>query len=698
MITLKCGVCHAEVKLIDDHIAQCEVCQNLMLIPNVDDDVRNDMLNRGNYFRSNKEFDRAASSFEQIIARNDEDAEAHWNLVLARYGVDYVADPRSGIHKPTIHRNNKNSILDDVDYIAAMKYAPAQRRIQYEEQAMEINEIWKDYMEIARKEQPYDVFISYKESPGISTDPESRQAGSDRTEDSVIAQELYEDLTQRGLKVFLSRIVFASKLGEKYEPYIYAALQSSRVMLVVGTRRDYMEAVWVKNEWSRFLELRREDRTREIIPVIKHMDEYDLPEELEEFMPRNLERVGVKQDLIRGILKATGHADGNIEMLRNKNLAEVALKLLSEKKWNDAEEAAQQLLNKDSSSPEAYKVLFLAQNKCITLRECVKFEEDVQNMPAFVRMKNHANSQISAEIEEYIELRKLHKIYLEAKHKVELKNYEEAHQLFLQAGDYEDALELAASYAEKAEEQKRERIRKGNEKNCLEELNAIATQTRSGWGNANQEAGAFHARYIRVAGSKRNNPMDSSGLFYLYWAVGILIYALVTLVLQINNEDLEVEAFSVLIVLIFFWIVAGKLLSKYGEYMNGFLKFIIGNVGGLFASGAILVPVSKIAENLKNDLSEYVNYGIVFASVAALNFVVQSLIYITKLRQHVAAVNARAELEALCSQTIPGIIKDVFTKNTANVRAQYEELISAESYDAMFNKVMDQKLKISPDD
>ena len=56
-------------------------------------------------------------------------------------------------------------------------------------------------------------------------------------------------------RVFFSRITLEDKLGQEYEPYIFAALNSAKVMLAFGTCYDYYNAVWVKNEWSRFLQL-----------------------------------------------------------------------------------------------------------------------------------------------------------------------------------------------------------------------------------------------------------------------------------------------------------------------------------------------------------------------------------------------------------------------------------------------------------
>ena len=67
--------------------------------------------------------------------------------------------------------------------------------------------------------------------------------------------ELYYELVNEGYKVFFSKITLEGKLGIAYEPYIFAALQSSKVMVVISTKKEYANSPWVKNEWSRFLTL-----------------------------------------------------------------------------------------------------------------------------------------------------------------------------------------------------------------------------------------------------------------------------------------------------------------------------------------------------------------------------------------------------------------------------------------------------------
>ena len=186
------------------------------------------------------------------------------------------------------------SILADADYLAAVENAPDEesRRI-YQEEAARIAEIQKGILAISANKKPYDVFICYKET----------DENGQRTRDSQWAQDVYYGLTEQGLKVFFSRITLADKLGQQYEPYIFAALNSAKVMVVIGSRPEYFNAVWVKNEWSRYLSLMKHDHKRLLIPCYRDMDPYDLPEELSMLQSQDMSKIGFMQDLLRGIQK-----------------------------------------------------------------------------------------------------------------------------------------------------------------------------------------------------------------------------------------------------------------------------------------------------------------------------------------------------------------------------------------------------------
>lgn len=143
------------------------------------------------------------------------------------------------------------------DKEAALQYADASAQRVYRREAVRLSRIQERYLQIARQEKPYDVFISFK----------AEDENGARTRASTLGQEIYDQLTAKGLKVFFSRITLENKLSEEYEPYIFAALQSAKVMLLVADNRAQTEARWVRNEWSRFLLLAARDRSKVLVPV-----------------------------------------------------------------------------------------------------------------------------------------------------------------------------------------------------------------------------------------------------------------------------------------------------------------------------------------------------------------------------------------------------------------------------------------------
>lgn len=301
MTLFKCKMCGGDLRPEEgSRIAVCEYCGSAATLPAAEDERRVGLFNQANRYRMHHEFDRAQAAYEALLKDGAGDAETHFGIVLCRYGVEYVEDPRSHKRVPTCHRTLLAPITEDADYREALNLAPdGYSRELYEEQAKEIASLQERIWKIVRQEPPYDVFLSYKENS---------ETGQ-RTEDSVLAQQLYQKLTGEGYRVFLARVTLEQKLGEEYEPYIFAALSSAKVMLVLGTRPEYLEAVWVKNEWMRFLDLMKREPGRLLIPCIRSMKPEELPQELSLLQAQDMGKIGFEQDLLHGLRKVLKPAE-----------------------------------------------------------------------------------------------------------------------------------------------------------------------------------------------------------------------------------------------------------------------------------------------------------------------------------------------------------------------------------------------------
>lgn len=380
MAVIKCKMCGGDLVLVEGQsVAECEYCGSRQTVPAADNEKKLTLFARANRLRSACEFDKAAGIYESIVADFPEEAEAYWGLVLCKYGIEYVDDPATGKKIPTCHRSSFDSVMDDGNFEQAMENADEIALRVYRQEAKQIEGIRKGILEVSSGEKPYDIFICYKET----------DTNGDRTVDSLLAQDIYDALTSKGYRVFFSRITLEDKLGQAYEPYIFAALNSAKIMLAVGTCYEHYNAVWVKNEWSRYLKIIAQDKNKYLIPCYKGLDAYDMPKEFAHLQGQDMGKVGAIQDLIRGIEKilplqknttviqekvVVGGAGGSnkiASLLDRGNMA------LEDGDWAKADSFFEDVLNNDSKNAQAYTGKTLAQERCRTMDALVRKRKDV---------------------------------------------------------------------------------------------------------------------------------------------------------------------------------------------------------------------------------------------------------------------------------------------------------------------------------
>lgn len=443
-MVFKCKMCGGTLEFKSgDTVATCDSCGTLQTLPKMDDEHRVNLYDRANHYRRANEFDKAMGIYEQILNEDRTDAESYWSLVLCRYGIEYVEDPRSHKPVPTVNRAQYTSIYDDEDYKSALQYAAAEQKKVYEEEAEKINEIQKGILAISQKEEPFDVFICYKE-----TDANGR-----RTQDSVLANDLYHQLTQEGFKVFFSRITLEDKLGTAYEPYIFAALNSAKVMVVLGTKEEYFNAVWVKNEWSRFLALIRDGKKKILIPAYRDMDPYDLPEEFSHLQAQDMSKLGFMQDLIRGIKKLVGvekkpqmelegELSGNIQNDIEPLLIRTAM-FLEDENWEKADEYAERILDMNPKCAQAYLDKMMAELHVSKIEKLVELKENFEKNMYYIKFLQHANEKSARQVKLYLFELKNRLTYEEAisalNHANNISEYDFAKNKFNTIIEYKDA-------------------------------------------------------------------------------------------------------------------------------------------------------------------------------------------------------------------------------------------------------------------
>ena len=356
-------MCGGDLELVEgSSVAVCEYCGSQQTVPAADNEKKLTLFARANRLRLACEFDKAAGVYESIVADFPTEAEAYWGLVLCRYGIEYVDDPATGKKIPTCHRSSFDSVMEDSDFEQALENADAVARRVYRDEAKAIEELRRGIVEVSGKEPPYDIFICYKET----------SEDGQRTVDSVIAQDVYDALTEKGYRVFFSRISLEDKLGTEYEPYIFAALHNAKLMLAFGTDYEYYNAVWVKNEWSRYLQLMTKDKSKHLIPCYKGIDAYDMPKEFAKLQAQDMGKIGAMQDLLRGVDKIMGRDKAATPVATNTaasaaanptvaSLLERAEMFLADGDWRSVDSYCEKVLDIEPKNGTAYFYKLMAE-------------------------------------------------------------------------------------------------------------------------------------------------------------------------------------------------------------------------------------------------------------------------------------------------------------------------------------------------
>ena len=392
MAVFKCKMCGGSLEVTEGMtVCECEYCGTKQTLPAFDNEKKINLFNRANRLRYKCNFDGADSIYQSIVSEFPNESEAYWGLCLCKYGIEYVEDTLTGHKIPTCHRTLFDSILDDSDYHAAIKNADSIARSVYESEAKAIDVLQQKILSIVKNEKPYDVFICYKE-----TDTENN-----RTPDSVLAQEIYDQLTSKGLKVFFSRITLEDKLGVDYEPYIFAALNSAKVMLVVTTSLEYVESTWVKNEWARFARLAAEDKSKVLIPCYSGIDPEELPTVLTSKQSQDMNKLGAMQDLVRGVCKITGiddlKANNDIDS-KTETFIKRGFIFLEDRDFDNANNYFERALDENPEASKAYIGKVLVQYRLSSLNDINNSIIDLNKSKDFERAVKYADETYKKEL------------------------------------------------------------------------------------------------------------------------------------------------------------------------------------------------------------------------------------------------------------------------------------------------------------
>ncbi len=242
-----CSACSGDLKIDESGLrGECPWCHRVydVEIPLTDKSFVK-LQNAMEYQRTNRYAD-AVRAFVEVTEEDPDNSEAWWGAFLSEYGIEFGYN-RNGNRVPTCHRTNAQSVYENKYYKNAIKTVPKDSKKIYEELGENIEYVRKEILEKVEDGNPYDVFICFK---ATEVNDATR-----RTADYDFGNTVYDFLTKKGYNVFFSAQTLTRVKEQDYEPYIYRALSTARVMLLLCSDEDEIESAWVKNEWSRYLDM-----------------------------------------------------------------------------------------------------------------------------------------------------------------------------------------------------------------------------------------------------------------------------------------------------------------------------------------------------------------------------------------------------------------------------------------------------------
>lgn len=164
----------------------------------------------------------------------------------------------------------------------------------------------------------YDVFLSFK----------NLDENGQRTEDSYLAENLYEALKREGLNVFYSNIVLNEMGAAAYKNAIEEALEQTSVLVSIATKKEYIESKWVSYERESFHNDILSGRNKKacIVPYLKNISGTDVPRSL-----RNYQTFQIDISTFKDVIDFIKHFLNSVNDKKQENYTNEAISLVTGK-------------------------------------------------------------------------------------------------------------------------------------------------------------------------------------------------------------------------------------------------------------------------------------------------------------------------------------------------------------------------------
>ncbi len=268
--SFKCKNCGAlfQAATNENGVLKCEYCDSIFTIPKKDSNNEVlQFLQIGEHNLDACHFDEAYTAFEKASQLNDKEPETYWGMALAEFKVQYIKDAVNNRLQPICHEFNDKEFQANKNYLKALKCAGAEQKSEYFSKAQDIDYIREEFLKLQQSGLDYDCFICVKVSQtGVEQADISKK---NWTNDAYNADSIYDLLKRHDFRPFFSEREIKGRNGANYEAMILYALYTAETMLVVCSDEEYLRTPWVKNEYTRFKSLiKNEEKENDSLTIV----------------------------------------------------------------------------------------------------------------------------------------------------------------------------------------------------------------------------------------------------------------------------------------------------------------------------------------------------------------------------------------------------------------------------------------------
>ena len=282
-LLVSCPVCgETNYRKLSDHI-KCSVCGSVFF-----ESVSKEQFTLNEALTAMKlyNFVKADKIYQTLLNSTNNDRTkvmCHYGRLLACFGIIYIKDFNGNMIKTFSSYNKKFKSLKETSYFKQIKNSS-----YYKTYERNIEELDKEYIRIKSelsKASTYDVFICTK----ISLKTQDNPNAEGLTEDSTKAQILHDELSSKGLNVFYSKVDLK---GVQYDSQIFSAIERSKAIIVIASKKEYLESAWVQSEWQRWINFMQQGvKTKNSLHLY-------IPDHARFELPRILDRYPIYNDTL----------------------------------------------------------------------------------------------------------------------------------------------------------------------------------------------------------------------------------------------------------------------------------------------------------------------------------------------------------------------------------------------------------------